>query len=142
MVHQYFLRQQIEVFQANEEDVSTHIRGRNKPVSLGQVGIRCRHCAHVPVMRRQKGSTYYPTNKLGIYQAAQNISTSHLQCGLCSEMPYSVKMEFARILMEKTQSSCMGAGRPYWAESATQLGLVDTEDAGIRFIGDRLNGSM
>ena len=134
--HQYFLRQQIEVFQANEEDVSTHIRGRNKPVSLGQVGIRCRHCAHLPVMRRQKGSTYYPANILGIYQAAQNMSTTHIQCGLCSEIPASVKMQFARILMEKTQSSHSGAGRPYWASSATQLGLVDTEDAGIRFIND------
>jgi len=99
--HQYFLRQQIEVFQANEEDVSSHIRGRNKPIILGQVGIRCRHCAHVPVMRRQKGSTYYPSNKYGIYQAAQNMSTSHMQCGLCSEMPNSVKMQFARILTEK-----------------------------------------
>ena len=138
--HQFFLRQQIEVFQANEEDVSSHIRGRNKPILLGQVGIRCRHCAHVPVMRRQKGSTYYPSNKYGIYQAAQNMSSSHLQCGLCSEMPASVKMQFARILMENTHSSHSRAGRPYWAESATQLGLVDTEDAGIRFISDQRKG--
>ena len=99
--HQYYLRQQIEVFQANAEDVASHIRGRNKPILLGQVGIRCRHCAHLPVMRRQKGSTYYPSNKYGIYQAAQNMSTSHMQCGLCSEMPNSVKMQFARILTEK-----------------------------------------
>jgi hypothetical protein len=49
--HQVLLRHQIEAFQATEADVSTHTRGRNKPIKLGQVGIRCRHCAHLPVKR-------------------------------------------------------------------------------------------
>jgi hypothetical protein len=140
--HQYFLRQQIEVFQASSDDVSTHIRGRNKPITLGQVGIRCRHCAHLPIARRQKGSTYFPANKLGIYQAAQNMSTSHIQCGLCSEMPESIKLEFVRLLVEKGQSCHARAGRPYWSKSATALGLVDTEDSGIRFIPDLPPGAL
>jgi hypothetical protein len=140
--HQFFLRQQVEVFQASPKDVSTHIRGRNKPISLGQVGIRCRHCAHLPIDKRQKGSTYFPANKLGIYQAAQNMCTSHIQCGLCSEMPESIKLEFVRLLVEKGQNSNTGAGRPYWAKSATNLGLVDTEDMGIRFFRDLPSGAM
>lgn len=140
--HQSFLRQQIEVFQANEDDVSTHIRGRNKPITLGQVGIRCRHCAHLPIYKRQKGSTYFPANKLGIYQAAQNMSTSHIQCGLCSEMPATIKLEFVRLLEEKGQNCHTGAGRPYWTKTATELGLVDTDEAGIRFIRDLPNGAM
>jgi hypothetical protein len=45
--YQNLLLQQIEAFQATEEDVMTHTRGRNKPILLGQVGIRCRHCAHL-----------------------------------------------------------------------------------------------
>jgi hypothetical protein len=140
--HQFFLRQQIEVFQASPEDVSTHIRGRNKPIGLGQVGIRCRHCAHLPIYKRQKGSTYFPANKLGVYQAAQNMCTSHIQCGLCSEMPESIKSEFVRLLVEKGQNCHTGAGRPYWAKSATNLGLVDTEDMGIRFFRDLPSGAM
>jgi hypothetical protein len=131
--HQHLLRFQIEAFAATEEDVSTHTRGRNKPIILGQVGIRCRHCAHIPVSRRQKGSTYFPASILGIYQAAQNMSTAHIQCGLCTEMPEQLKEQFKHSIAMK--SSGNGAGRPYWAQSAKEMGLVDTED-GIRFILD------
>lgn len=129
--HQVFLRHQIEAFQAGEDDVTTHTRGRNKPIARGQVGIRCRHCAHLPVSRRQKGSTYFPATLLGLYQAAQNMSTTHMQCGLCTEMPEEIKQQFVNLISSKVVSS--GAGRPYWARSAKKLGLVDSED-GIRFI--------
>lgn len=131
--HQVFLRHQIEAFRAGEDEAATHTRGRNKPITKGQVGIRCRHCAHLHISRRQKGSTYYPASLQGIYQAAQNMSTTHMQCGLCSEMPDAIKKEFARLLATKNSTS--GAGRPYWAESAKKLGLVDTEE-GIRFLQD------
>jgi hypothetical protein len=129
--HQVLLRKQIEAFQATTDDVTTHTRGRNKPIGLNQVGIRCRHCAHLPVANRQKGSTYFPATILGIYQAAQNMSTAHITCGLCSEMPQETKQEFERLLNLTIASS--GAGRPYWADSARQLGLVDSEE-GIQFI--------
>jgi hypothetical protein len=87
--HQIFLRQQIEVFCATEADLSVRARGRNKRITLGQVGIRCRYCAHLPC--RQKGSLYYPSSTLGLYQAAQNMSTSRpvsndsvTPCPLCA----------------------------------------------------------
>jgi len=136
--HQVFLRHQIEAFRATEDDIATHTRGRNKPITLGQVGIRCRHCADLPVARRQKGSTYFPASLMGLYQAAQNMSTTHMQCGLCTEMPVNIKQQFAHLISSKTASS--GAGRPYWAKSAEKLGLVDTED-GIRFARDIPPGS-
>jgi hypothetical protein len=141
--HQVQLRHQIEAFQATDDDISTHTRGRNKPIVLGQVGIRCRHCSHMPVCRRKKGSTYFPATLLGLYQAAQNMSTTHMQCGLCTEMPEAIKVQFTSLLTSKVASS--GAGRPYWAQSAKKLGLVDTEDgifcswdlpAGVRVIRD------
>jgi hypothetical protein len=135
---QVLLRKQIDAFQASDDDITTHTRGRNKPIVLGQVGIRCRHCAYLPVSRRTKGSTYFPATVLGIYQAAQNMSTTHIQCGVCSEMPPELKREFAQHLACKVASS--GAGRPYWAQSAKQLGLVDTED-GIQFIGSLRPGA-
>lgn len=131
--HQVFLRQQIEAFRASHQDVSTHKRGRNKPIVVGQVGIRCRHCAHVPVGHRQKGSTYFPAALDGLYQAAQNMSTMHLQCGLCSGMPEAVRQQFVFLISTKASSS--GAGRPYWAKAAKKLGLVDS-DNGIRFVRD------
>jgi hypothetical protein len=68
---QAFLRQHIESFAATNEDVYSPIRGRNKPVLLHQVGIRCRHCAHISANRRAKGSVYFPSTTMGFYQAAQ-----------------------------------------------------------------------
>ncbi len=130
---QVFLRQQILVFRASKSDISTHKRGRNKPVVVGQVGIRCRHCAHIPVVRIQKGSLYFPATIHGLYQAAQNMSTIHLQCGLCSEMPELVRQKFSFLLSIKGTSS--GAGRPHWEKAARKVGLVDSPN-GIRFIRD------
>jgi hypothetical protein len=117
--HQDYLRQQIEAFQATQDDVMTHTRGRNKAIHVGQVGIRCRYCAHIPVSRRQKGSTYFPSNKFGIYQAAQNMSTAHIQCRLCTEMPKATTLKFIEIVSAKKMNCSSGAGRPYWAQSAT-----------------------
>jgi hypothetical protein len=128
--HQVLLRHQIEAFQAAEEDTKLPTRGRNKRIQVGQVGIRCRHCKSVPAARRQRGSMYFPHSTMGIYQACQNMSTTHLQCGLCSEMPERLKQQFAELIPSKTTGSL--AGRPYWAKSAQDMGLVDTE-GGIRF---------
>jgi hypothetical protein len=33
-----------EAFGATEEDIAAPMHGRNKPIALGQVGIRCLHC--------------------------------------------------------------------------------------------------
>jgi len=87
----------------------------------------------LPVARRQKGSTYFPASLHGLYQAAQNMNTTHMQSGLCTEMPPEYKQLFVETINTKVSSSV--AGRPYWAKTARQLGLLDTED-GIRFIRD------
>jgi hypothetical protein len=131
--HQILLRSQIQVFQATLDDVKTHTRGRNKSIALGQVGIRCRYCAHLPAARRQKGAVYFPASVFGLYQAAQNMNTTHIQCGLCQAMPESAKTQCSRALAAKGGNS--GAGRKYWAQSAAEMGLVDTEK-GIFFLDD------
>lgn len=42
---QVFLRSNFaEAFGATEEDIAAPMHGRNKPIALGQVGIRCVHC--------------------------------------------------------------------------------------------------
>jgi hypothetical protein len=131
--HQIFLRQQIEYFRATQEDIMSHTRGKNKPIVLHQVGVRCRHCNHIPVGRRQKGSTYFPSNLMGIYQAAQNLSVEHLQSGICTETPADIKKQF--LSFASTKPAASGAGKKYWAEAGSMLGLVDTED-GILFADD------
>lgn len=48
-------------------------------------------------------------------------------------MPFEMKQQFAGLMSSKVASS--GVGRPYWAEAARKLGLVDTP-YGIRFRDD------
>ena len=128
--HQTLLRYQIEVFRAGEEDTSTHTRGRNKPVTLGQIGIRCRHCKVLPVSRRKRGSVYFPRAVEGFYQAAQNMNSTHLQTGECPLMGNALRQEFANLIATRGVST--GAGRAYWAKQARKLGLRNTEN-GIVF---------
>jgi hypothetical protein len=43
--YQAYLRRQIEFFEADEGDLAAKAQGRNVKIRLGQVGIRCVHCA-------------------------------------------------------------------------------------------------
>jgi hypothetical protein len=112
---------------AATQDIYSRVRGRHKPVVLYQVGIRCCHCAHIPTHERRKGSVYIPASTMVIYQAVQNMCTTHLQCGLCPEMPESTKTQFAQLIGNKTAKSSSAGGRAYWGQCAQKIGLVDTE---------------
>jgi hypothetical protein len=63
--YQCLVRQQIEIFQAVPADVEANAQGRNRPIVLGQVGIRCRHCAVVPPKQRKSGAVYFPSKVRG-----------------------------------------------------------------------------
>jgi hypothetical protein len=124
---QAFLRLNIEAFTASPFDAVVRLKGRNKPVHLNQVGIRCRHCAHIPAMQRVKDAVYFPSSTLGLYQAAQNMCSSHFQCGQCPEMPQSIKPLFVQLLEAKAGIASSAGGRTYWSHCAREKGLVDTE---------------
>lgn len=130
--YQILLRSQIEFFSATSDDLATHARGRNKPITLGQVGIRCKHCKILAANRRNKGSVYFPFSLVGLYQAAQNMGSSHFHGQSCSEMDDALKQQFVEVLACK---STVGSGKQYWAKAAKKLGLMDTEE-GIRFVRD------
>jgi hypothetical protein len=129
---QVLLRQQIEVFSATEDYVFTHARGRNKSITLKQVGIRCRHCTNLTLNSRKKGSVYFPFTLMGIYQASQNMASTHFIQDNCNEFPPEIKISLVRRMGCK---STAGYGREFWADAAPYQGLLDT-DLGIRFMRD------
>lgn len=124
---QVYLRRHIQVFAATAEDVGSSVRGRTRKIRLHQIGLRCRHCAHIPPPARAQGSTYFPIKAIGFYQAAQNMSSTHLQCGVCPEMPDADKEMFARLLGTKAPGSNSRQGRRYWSKHILQMGLVNTD---------------
>ncbi|KAL3943035.1 MAG: hypothetical protein SGARI_000074 [Bacillariaceae sp.] len=126
--YQCLIRQQIELFAADKSEAASSVQGRNKQIVEGQVGIRCRHCAHVPSRQRQKGSMYFPTKLERIYQAAQNLSTFHL-ADTCKYVPDHVRK---KILLLRERKSPAGGGKRYWGEGVRCLGVTE-KDSGLRF---------
>ncbi|CAB9517646.1 expressed unknown protein [Seminavis robusta] len=125
---QCMVRRQIELFEARTEDVESNAQGRNKPIVLGQVGIRCRHCTSLPPRHRARASVYYPAKLLGLYQAAQNMATIHL-CQHCQRIPASFRTELWAL---RERKSSAGGGKKYWADGAKVLGVYEADD-GLRF---------
>jgi hypothetical protein len=120
--YQCFIRKQIEFFEANDEDVSSNAKGRNKPIVLGQVGIRCRHCSSVSPKCRTRGAMYYPKKMILIYQAAQSVACTHLNKG-CPKAPEEIKFELAKLHNNK---SLIGGGKAYWDKAAAAVGVHET----------------
>lgn len=130
--YQCLVRQQIELFEAKQEDINSNAQGRNRPIVLGQVGIRCRHCVFLAPHLRSRGSTYYPSTATGLYQAAQNLASGHL-CNHCRNIPSSIRDELLQLSERK---SFAGGGKKYWAEGVRSIGVFEDEN-GLRFSKDR-----
>jgi hypothetical protein len=128
--YQCVARKQIEFFEASWDDVESNVQGRNKPIILGQVGIRCRHCTMLPPMHRARGAIYYPTKLHGIYQACQNMTSSHL-LEHCLHVPDNIRDELLKL---KDRKKSIGGGKKYWGEAAAFVGVYeDEEDQVLRF---------
>ena len=128
--HQIILRRQIEFFEARFEDIQSFTPGRRKEISVGQVGIRCKHCAAaLEPHQRTKGNMYFPSTLRALYQAAQNMGTTHF-IGKCPRLPWEVKQK----LHEYTEMRAISGhgGKKYWADGAVSLGIYET-DRGLRF---------
>ena len=126
--YQCFLRQQIECFEATSDDVNAKAQGRNTPIVIGQIGIRCVHCAKMPFHERISGSSFYSQSLAGIYQIAQNMYKTHF-LARCSEIPEPVRATLARLQQDLKRGS---GGKSYWKSAGEQLGIFE-EDGVLKF---------
>jgi hypothetical protein len=134
--YQCFLRNQIELFEATNEDLQLNAQKMNKSVVLGQVGIRCRYCAQKAPWTRARGAVYYSATRDGLYQAGQNMSKNHL-CNHCNSIPEPIKRELLRLKSGKRRA---GGGKQYWSEAARAVGVFE-DQYGLRFKGLPAPGS-
>ncbi|KAL7498365.1 hypothetical protein ACHAWT_009413 [Skeletonema menzelii] len=118
----------IEVFGTTEADIDLTHQGRNKPIALGQVGLRCKHCKDLPSIVRPNHAVTYPTHMSGIYNAVQQMYRSHFS--KCDCMPAELKKKVETL--ETFHMSNRGGRKQYWIDSATRLGMCDTQ-FGIHF---------
>lgn len=127
--YQCLVRKQIEFFESNQADVDSSAQGRNRPITLGQVGIQCRHCRALDPKQRSRGGVYYPAKLEGIYQAAQNMAGIHLLEN-CAFVPPHIRDELNELRQRKSSA---GGGKVYWADRARVLGVYEDEE-GLRFL--------
>jgi hypothetical protein len=129
--HQVLLRKQIEFFEAGPNDLLCMGSGRRRDIAVGQVGIRCKHCAHLPAHLRPRGSMYFPASLRALYQAAQNMGVAHFvsACGMINEQTRQELIEF-----QSAKNKAGHAGKKWWADGARARGVMETESEGLRFV--------
>ncbi|KAL3940331.1 MAG: hypothetical protein SGARI_001014, partial [Bacillariaceae sp.] len=137
--YQVLARKNMEFFEATPVDLEKHVKGRNKPIVLGQVGIRCIHCKDCADAALQtRGSTYYPTTLLGIYQAAQTLANTHWlgetqDAETCKLLPAWTKQQLWQFKTCASTERQQSAGKEYWAKTAEALDVVEHPEWGLRF---------
>jgi hypothetical protein len=96
--YQCLLRKQLELFEADMEDVRHSTRqGRTAPIKFGQVGVRCRHCAGLKISAGTKGASYYSQTIDGIYQVSEGMSQRSVVIHHdCSSLNKQCSIVFAR----------------------------------------------
>jgi len=124
-----FIRRNLEVFCATEDDIEIASLDRKYPVSPGQVGIRCVHCARAKEVANGNAVSY-PYSISGIYESVREFQRLHMES--CPNLPSSAKSKLAGF---KGSSSLSSVLRKYYVLAAKALGMTDTAE-GIRSGGE------
>jgi len=126
-----FVRNNIEVFSAKQLDLEHAAADRKYPIKVGQVGIRCVHCAMASAGARG-AAVSYPYSISGIYESVREFQRLHLDS--CQNIPQDLKD--ASDKLGSGAASLSSVLRRYYVQAARALGLYDTPDGGIRAGGD------
>lgn len=110
----------VEVFRASNDDVASRIN--SKKVVFGQVGIRCRYCAHMSHAERASRSSSFPSSIDRIYQSLTMMIRDHFV--RCTGLPDNLRAKFLELKSHTTQGAT--DSKRYWIESAKRLGMMDT----------------
>jgi len=122
-----FIRNNIEVFSSTQSDVENAAVDRKYPIKIGQVGIRCIHCAMTSGDARV-AAVSYPYSISGIYESVREFQRLHLDT--CQNVPKDLKEASKKL--GSSSASLSSVLRRYYVQAARALGLFDTHDSGIR----------
>ena len=112
----------VEVFRATDKDVRQ--RNSSKRVRLGQVGLRCRFCAHISQGARVGRSSSFPSSLDRIYQSLTMMLRDHFP--RCTIMPKAHLERFLELKQRTTQGAT--DSKQYWVHAAREMGLEDTDN--------------
>lgn len=142
-LYSFVRRKCVEYFASDDECAPPpdNEDGTNSVNSVGQVGLRCAFCAHLPPGERDPRSCIFPRQTVSIHAAVITLMYAHLP--RCPEVPPAA-LEHMETLRERdllaAESADPGRKKRYrWADVADEMGFKDT-DAGIRFIPPEIVG--
>lgn len=110
--YECLLRKHIEFFGADPLDVRTY---NGQSTSIGQVGIRCRNCAHLDCNVRD--SMEFPRRYEDLFPSAKRLA-SHMMHS-CDFVSTTLKAELTRL-----SKLPISFDSNYWAESAKESGVL------------------
>lgn len=123
----YVRKHFVEIFTATQEDVNKrHSKGAQK-LFLGQVGLRCIHCASFPSKAKTERAVCYPSSISRIYQTVADMQRFHFEG--CRAIPDEMRSKYRSL--KTTRPRGQGSPQAYWITSAKVIGLLDTP-TGIR----------
>jgi hypothetical protein len=139
--YQCELRKHLEVFEAGPNEVRASASpGRTGLVKLGQVGLRCRHCAATSsphLATRTRGAAYYSQTVSGMYQLAQNMTKGHLS-QRCYYIPRDVQRRLNALRNDNRRAE---RGKDYWTASIRAMGVQESTSEGILRVGNQRDGA-
>eukprot|EP00557_Chaetoceros_sp_GSL56_P001211 CAMPEP_0176490626 /NCGR_PEP_ID=MMETSP0200_2-20121128/7974_1 /TAXON_ID=947934 /ORGANISM="Chaetoceros sp., Strain GSL56" /LENGTH=792 /DNA_ID=CAMNT_0017887951 /DNA_START=648 /DNA_END=3026 /DNA_ORIENTATION=+ len=124
-----FVRQNIEVFVASEEDIAAPCPGRKNTIKAGQVGLRCIHCRNVESRQRAKRAVCYPSTIGRVYNCVSDMKFDHFS--LCKYLPASQRALFNRLRNQKESQTRGKSGNntsKYYYDTAVEMGMRETFD--------------
>jgi len=123
-VHNFIRCKCIELFVVTQDDMMAPVRGARQS-KLGQVGLRCFYCKDAPRQELAKQAVLFPKKLATIFESVRNFQRAHLDA--CTYIPEQVKAEYKNLIEHdgprKKQVKYLKA---YYAEAASELGIVDT----------------
>jgi len=119
-----FVRENLAVFCASEQDVNCAQSDRKYPIVVGQVGIRCLHCAMSSTGEGARGTAVsFPHSIHGIYESVREFQRLHLES--CPNLPADVASKLSAL---KGSSSLSSVLRRHYVSAAKALGMRDASD--------------
>ena len=133
-LHAFARRTCIEVFAASTEDQAKYTRSKeSKRARLGQVGLRCVFCKHLPGKLVANQATSFPTSINNLYESTRNWHRFHMP--RCKHIPKDVRLKYDELKRVDNKKNRF-ATKDYFVNSAKKLGMIDTP-VGIFFAEDR-----
>lgn len=126
----YFVRRNIEVFVASDDDIRAPSPGRKNALKRGQVGLRCRHCRNVNNRKRTKRAVCYPSSIHRVYNCVSDMKFDHF--ARCKYLPAEERTLFNELRAKRGGNNSRGKGgnntARYYYESAVKIGMVEAQN--------------